>query len=70
MLFAVAARVRLFVRAWLCEWRVVVCACCAICFWWGVLLRASRCARLAVCLSAILGVLRVSIALGEEDAVG
>ena len=39
-------------------------------FWWGVLLRASRCARLAVCLSAILGVLRVSIALGEEDAVG
>lgn len=29
------------------------CACCAICFWWGVLLRASRCARLAVCLSAV-----------------
>lgn len=46
-------RVCLSVRAWLCEWRVVVCACCAICFWWGVLLRASRCARLAVCLSAV-----------------
>ena len=63
-------RVCLSVRAWLCEWRVVVCACCAICFWWGVLLRSSQCARLAVCLSAILGVLRMSIALGEEDAVG
>lgn len=46
-------RVCLSVRAWLCEWRVVVCACCAICFWWGVLLRASRCARLAVYLSAV-----------------
>ena len=46
-------RVCLSVRAWLCEWRVVACACCAICFWWGVLLRASRCARSAVCLSAV-----------------
>lgn len=46
-------RVCLSMRAWLCEWRVVVCACCAICFWWGVLLRSSRFARSAVCLSAV-----------------
>lgn len=53
-------RVCLSVRAWLCEWRVVVCACCAPClcaccrapcFGRGVLLRSSQCVRATVCLS-------------------
>lgn len=70
VLFTGAARVRLFVRALPCAWLVSARVVARLVFWWGVLLRASRCARLAVCLSAILGVLRASIALGEEDAVG
>lgn len=69
VLFTGAARVRLFVRALPCAW-LVSARVVARFVSGGVLLRASRCARSAVCLSAILGVLRVSIALGEEDAVG
>lgn len=48
VLFAWAACVLVCARLAL---RAVACTCCAICFWWGVLLRALRCARLAVCLS-------------------
>ena len=51
VLFTGAARVRLFVRAWLFEWRVAVCACCAPCFVWGVLLRALWRVCSIVCLS-------------------
>lgn len=44
-------RVCLSVRAWLFEWRVAVCACCAPCFVWGVLLRALWRVCSIVCLS-------------------
>ena len=63
-------RVCLSVRAWLCEWRVVVCACCAICFW-GVFYYVRRgvpawlfVCRLCPALSHVAGLLRFVLFVG------